>query len=63
MCIPAVKQTTMPGQTVSLVKPWEYHSMAVASGPGGPVLAEPVLAIAFTPAHAQVIKCNIQGYM
>ena len=34
--------------------------MAVASGPAGLVLAGPVLAIAFTPAHAQVIK-RIQG--
>ena len=30
--------------------------MAVASGPAGPVLAAPVLTVAFTSAHAQVIN-------
>ena len=30
--------------------------MAVASGPAGPVLAGPVLTVAFTSAHAQVIN-------
>ena len=33
--------------------------MAVASGPAGPVLAGPVLAVAFTSAHAQVINNTV----
>ena len=36
--------------------------MAVASGPAGPVLAGPVLTVAFTPAHAQVINNELERW-